>query len=114
MIRYQTNKFGKSKSSALLNDLRLPPWICVISYFIFDVKTVIKDDTAIYLVGKNVDELVETMNSELNGFNEWLSVSELKLNASKRRYMVLGPTKIENVNQLGVDSAIIDVVSEIK
>ena len=96
--RYQSTKFGKSKSSPLENKLGLPQGTVLsailFSMFINDVKSVFRkckinlfaDDTAIYVTGKDVGELVETMNCELNKFNEWLSINKLKLNAIKTKF----------------------------
>ncbi len=124
--RHQTTKFGRCKSSPLRNELGLPQGsilsAILFSLYINDIKSVFRncninlfaDDTAIYVVGKDIDELVEKMNGELNNFDEWLKVNKLKLNAVKTKYMVLGHKNIENVKRLSVGNAVIDRVSEIK
>lgn len=40
--------------------------------------------------GKNFEQLVETINSELNILSTWLCLNKLKLNVSKTKYMVFG------------------------
>lgn len=109
-----------------MNELGLPQGsvlsAILFSLFINDIKSVFQsckinlfaDDTAIYLVGMDIDELVATMNQELNKFNEWLNINKLKLNAIKTKYMVLGHKNVLNVNQLNIGSASIERVSEIK
>lgn len=120
--RYQTTKYAGSKSSTLINEIGTPQGsilsAILFSLYINDIKSVFRncnlnlfaDDTAIYLVGKDIDELVEIMNSELNVLNEWLNVNKLKLNATKTKYMVLGHKNVDNVNQISIG----DAVNEIK
>lgn len=124
--RYQTTKFGKTTSSQLRNELGLPQGsvlsAILFSLFINDVKSIFQkckvnlfaDDTAIYIVGKDVDDMVEIMNSELTNFNVWLNINKLKLNAKKTKFMVLGHKKIEKVDQLKIGEAVIDRVKVIK
>lgn len=90
----------------LFNDFKTNFQQCNINLF--------ADDTTIYIVGKDINELVEIMNQELSIFNKWLNVNKLKLNAMKTNYMVLGNSNIEEVNQIKIGNAVIERALEIK
>lgn len=51
------------------------------------------DDTNIFLNGKNMTELFQTMNLELKNIVEWLNVNKLSLNVKKTHYMLFGLSK---------------------
>ena len=46
------------------------------------------DDTNIFLKGKNIDELVQCMNCELNKVVIWLAANKLSLNIKKTHFMI--------------------------
>ena len=46
------------------------------------------DDTNIFFDGKNIDELVQCMNCELNKVVIWLAANKLSLNIKKTHFMI--------------------------
>ena len=46
------------------------------------------DDTNVFVTGKNLSNLVESMNTELKKLIEWMHVNELSLNIKKTKYML--------------------------
>ena len=45
------------------------------------------DDSNMFLSGKNPDELINTMNTEIQKILEWLNINKLTLNVKKTHYM---------------------------
>ena len=62
------------------------------------------DDTNIFISGKNLRQLVSTLNSELEKVVEWLQVNKLSLNVNKTQYMVfnLGKKKLETTDPVHI------------
>ena len=48
------------------------------------------DDTALYAMSNDIDELVDIMNKELVNVRDWLVRNKLSLNVSKTEFMVMG------------------------
>ena len=48
------------------------------------------DDTRISYSSKNIDELNETLNSDLESLKQWLEGNKLSLNVIKTQAMVVG------------------------
>ena len=46
------------------------------------------DDTNAFVTGKNVNELVKTMNEELEKITEWLHANKLSLNVAKTHFII--------------------------
>ena len=51
------------------------------------------DDTNIFLSGKNVNVIFETMNHELKKFVQWLNVNKLSLNVDQTNFMIFNLRK---------------------
>lgn len=64
------------------------------------------DDTMLYLVGKDVVQLQEMINSDLNNLFKWLCIYNLSINASKSKFCVFG--KKYNLRDINTDN--IDIV----
>lgn len=47
------------------------------------------DDTLLYLIGENVDEIVNTINEELRIIEKWLSGNSLDVNTSKTKFLII-------------------------
>lgn len=47
------------------------------------------DDTTIYISGSNIDNLVSSLNIELNCVDQWLIANKLSLNILKSKYMLI-------------------------
>ena len=52
--------------------------------------TMYDDDTSISYSSKNIDELNETLNSDLDSLKQWLESNKLSLNVIKTQAMVVG------------------------
>ena len=48
------------------------------------------DDNSISYSSKNIDELNETLNSDLDSLKQWLEGNKLSLNVFKTQTMVIG------------------------
>ena len=42
------------------------------------------DDTNLFITGKNVNDLIDTMNNEINKITEWLNDNKLSQNVEKK------------------------------
>jgi hypothetical protein len=51
------------------------------------------DDTNIFITGKNLHEIVSTLNEELKRISEWLKINKLSLNIDKTLFMVFSNKK---------------------
>jgi len=60
------------------------------------------DDTTIYLTRKNVTELYQIINNELDSLNEWFKTNRLSLNVKKTNYMLFNSGKNPNDNTLSI------------
>jgi hypothetical protein len=63
------------------------------------------DDTNIFISGKNLNDMVRTLNGELGKIVEWLQVNKLSLNISKTHYMIfnLGKRKLGTVDPVTIN-----------
>ena len=52
------------------------------------ISFIFADDTNVFLKGKNLNEMIDTMNNELEGIFHWLNANKLTLNVSKTHYMI--------------------------
>ena len=69
------------------------------------------DDTNVFLTGKNVDQMIEIMNGELNKVFLWLNSNKLSLNVKKTQFMVFSLRKhIITNTDLCINNQIIDRV----
>ena len=46
------------------------------------------DDTNVFITGKNIENLINEMNSEMTKLVEWLHVNKLSINVKKTHYMI--------------------------
>lgn len=53
--------------------------------FILNKVRLFADDTLIYLIGDNYEELMNILNDELNNVSRWLKINKLKLNTKKNK-----------------------------
>ena len=68
------------------------------------------DDTNVFVNGRNLHEIINTMNSELKKVVEWLSANKLSLNVKKTHYMVFSSRRqiANNANGLYINNTRID------
>lgn len=46
------------------------------------------DDTNVFITGKNIPNMISSMNKELIKLSEWMNVNKLSLNVKKTKYMI--------------------------
>ena len=68
--------------------------ICNVSDLLY--KILYADDTCVVAHGHNLDDLIDTLNTELCNLNAWLLCNKLTLNTKKTYYMVFHRFSIKN------------------
>lgn len=108
--RFQRTKFGSEFSTLAENLLGIPQGsvlgAILFVLYINNIKSVFKnckiklfaDDTLTYIIGTNIEEMVQHINSDLNEFGKWLKCNKLKLNIEKTKYMVITHRNIGDLN----------------
>ena len=74
------------------------------------------DDSNIFLTGNNLDELINTMNSEITKIVDWLNLNKLSLNIDKTHFIIF-PTsrsKSKTTNELCINNVKIKRVNDTK
>ena len=56
------------------------------------------DDTNVFISGKNIENLTQIMNNELEKLAKWLQVNKLSLNVDKTHYMIFTLKKSVDAN----------------
>ena len=56
--------------------------------------TIYADDSVTYISGKNLEQVLEQMNSQLSIVHQWLLANKLTLNIEKTNFMILSRKKI--------------------
>ena len=51
------------------------------------------DDTNLFFSGKNINDLIQTVNTELEKIVMWLNVNKLSLNVKKTYYIIFSTKK---------------------
>ena len=74
------------------------------------------DDSNMFLSGKNSDDLIKLMNTEITKVIEWLRINKLSLNLKKTHFMVFRKSrrKIELKEDVIIDNVKIDYVTQTK
>jgi hypothetical protein len=74
------------------------------------------DDTSIFLTGKNLDEIISSLNDELQIIVQWLDSNKLSLNIDKTHYMIFKPRNKDIIHntQLTIRSQNISKVDNCK
>ena len=75
--------------------------------------TLFADDTCVYYAHKNIDTLINTLNSELTLLNDWFSVNKLTLNLSKSHYVIFSRRNynIAGITQLRINNIPLSLVN---
>ena len=73
------------------------------------------DDTNVFITGKNINTLVETMNNELHKLYEWMCINKLSLNIKKTKFMVFTMRKSKEIDQtITINNQVIEQVNNFK
>ena len=73
------------------------------------------DDTNVFVTGKNINTLIDTMNNELKKLYEWMCINKLSLNIKKTKFMVLTMKKNPEINQsVHINGQVIEQVNKFK
>ena len=74
------------------------------------------DDSNMFLSGKNIDELVSSMNSEMEKVIDWLNVNKVSLNLKKTHYMIFRGrrAKLNVNNKLIINNTVIAMEKKTK
>ena len=71
------------------------------------------DDTNVFITGKDLNKLIETMHRELNKLSIWLSANKLTLNIYKTHFMVFHRGKWKmNTIYIKIDNSFIEQVGQ--
>ena len=73
---------------SILGPLLFLSCVSSILYFIL-----FADDTNMFLTGKNLNNIISTMNEEMVKVVEWLNINRLSLNTNKTHYIISVPGK---------------------
>ena len=78
--------------------------ICNVSDLLFEI--LYADDTGVVAQGHNLEDLIDTLNTELSSLNEWLLCNKLSLNTNKTYYMVFHRARIKLTNiDIGINGS---------
>jgi len=77
-------------------------------------KLLYADDTTLYIIGKNISDLTDKMNSDLQNISEWFKANKLSLNISKTNYIIFSQHHIDTNIPLQIDSKQISKVNSVK
>ena len=73
------------------------------------------DDTNVFISGKNIKNLTQIMNNELEKLAKWLQVNKLSLNVDKTHYMIFTLKKSVDANtNIIISDAIIKSIYKTK
>ena len=75
------------------------------------------DDTCVLLCGKNLDDLIFSINKELDMLFTWLQANKLSLNGQKTYYMIFHRVRIKLINHSSnvvIGGSILNETDEIK
>ena len=74
------------------------------------------DDTSLFSHGKNIDLLINNLNTELVKLSQWLNSNKLTINVKKTNFIIFntGRKKIEFTNKLSINEENINYVKSTK
>lgn len=72
------------------------------------------DDTSLHCSGKNLQQLLDTVESELTIIKKWFDINKLSLNISKTKLMIFGNRKINKQAKIQICGVDIEQVFENK
>ena len=92
----------------LMND------ICNVSKFLYTI--LYADDTCVLLNGKDLYNLIQSMNTELDLLSTWLKSNKLSLNTHKTFFQLFHRARMKTNNSINiiVDKCVLNKVTSIK
>jgi len=75
------------------------------------------DDTNLFISGKNLTDLISTLNCELGHYMTWMNVNKLSVNVSKTNYVIFRSKRNKipsNICNLFLDGTVIERVSSVR
>ena len=60
------------------------------------------DNSHLFIKGKNLDNMTQTLNKELHLLVDWLRANKLSLNILKTNYMIFSPNRNVNIPDLDI------------
>ena len=88
--------------------------ICNVSKFLYTI--LYADDTCVLLNGKDLNNLIQSMNTELDLLSTWLKSNKLSLNTHKTFFQLFPRARIKTNNSVNiiVDKCVLNKVTSIK
>ena len=68
------------------------------------------DDTNVFVSGKNIKNVCDVLNKELENMYIWFKVNKLSLNVSKTNYMIFGKKYTDSLFNIQIDGVVVDRV----
>lgn len=128
--RTQKTKFNNATSSSKATVFGVPQGTVLgPTLFIMYINDIVKyvkncqiqlfaDDTILYFVGDNADQIIDVINEDLNLLYQWLNGNNLKVNISKTKFMIIknkyGNQVTSTRNKIHIENQEISIVKEIK
>ena len=87
---------------------------CNVSKFLYTI--LYADDTCVLLNGKDLNNLIQSMNTELDLLSTWLKSNKLSLNTHKTFFQLFHRARIKTNNSVNiiVDKCVLNKVTSIK
>ena len=88
--------------------------ICNVSELLYTI--MYADDTSVIMSGNDLENLIQSVNSELCLLNTWLKANKLSLNVNKTYYLIFhrARIKVDNDNSIRMNDRIINNTSHLK
>lgn len=129
--RYQKVKFNNNTSAKIESVHGVPQGTVLgpilFTIFINDIVSCMKyseislfaDDSMIYIIGNNIQDMLVKINYDINELFEWLCDNSLSINVNKSKAIVFGSrSKVADINtnrlDIKIDNRRLDFVSEVK
>ena len=68
----------------------------IYSLYYYNYFILFADDTNMFLTGKNLNNIISTMNEKMVKVVEWLNINRLSLNTNKTHYIIFSSRKRAN------------------
>jgi len=72
------------------------------------------DDTAIVMLGDNLNDLTDLVNSKLNDINDWCKFNKISLNPKKSEFMLISNKRVNNHPVIRIGNELVKCVESFK